>query len=169
MATTTTNNGWDIPQSSDYVKLGADAIATLGQDIDDSVGTGLLSWVTYAPTYTNFTPGNGTLSSAKYCKLGKTVTVRFAFTLGTTSAVPSGPIGISLPFNSSFVGGFGGWAQYRQASNYAGVVIVQTSRADFQVLNSSGTYLTYSSTSTSLPSAWGNLHVISSQFTYESV
>ena len=34
MATTTTNSGWDIPQSTDLVKDGATAIATLGQDID---------------------------------------------------------------------------------------------------------------------------------------
>jgi len=34
MATTTTNYGWDIPQSTDLVKDGATAIATIGQDID---------------------------------------------------------------------------------------------------------------------------------------
>ena len=34
MATTTTNFGFDVPQSSDLVKDGATAIATLGQDID---------------------------------------------------------------------------------------------------------------------------------------
>jgi len=34
MATTTTNFGWDSPQSTDLVKDGATAIAALGQDID---------------------------------------------------------------------------------------------------------------------------------------
>jgi hypothetical protein len=34
MATTTTNFGWDIPQSTDLVKDGATAMAALGQDID---------------------------------------------------------------------------------------------------------------------------------------
>jgi hypothetical protein len=34
MATTTTNFGFDIPQSSDLVKNGATQIALLGQDID---------------------------------------------------------------------------------------------------------------------------------------
>lgn len=37
MATTTTNFGWDIPQSTDLVKDGATAIATLGQDIDTTL------------------------------------------------------------------------------------------------------------------------------------
>jgi len=41
MATTTTNYGFDIPQSTDLVKDGATAIATLGQDIDTAMFTAL--------------------------------------------------------------------------------------------------------------------------------
>lgn len=37
MATTTTNFGWTIPQSTDLVKDGATAIATLGNNIDTSM------------------------------------------------------------------------------------------------------------------------------------
>jgi hypothetical protein len=37
MATTTTNFGWDIPQSTDLVKDGATAIAALGQDLDTAL------------------------------------------------------------------------------------------------------------------------------------
>lgn len=37
MATTTTNFGWTIPQSTDLVKDGATAIATLGSNIDTSM------------------------------------------------------------------------------------------------------------------------------------
>ena len=37
MATTTTNFGWTIPQSTDLVKDGATAIATLGSGIDTSM------------------------------------------------------------------------------------------------------------------------------------
>ena len=37
MATTTPNYGWDVPTSSDYVKQGAVAIETLGDDIDASL------------------------------------------------------------------------------------------------------------------------------------
>jgi hypothetical protein len=39
MATTTPNYGWDVPTSSDYVKLGAVAIETLGDDIDATLYT----------------------------------------------------------------------------------------------------------------------------------
>jgi hypothetical protein len=41
MATVTTNYSFDIPQSSDLVKDGATAIATLGQDIDTAMFTAL--------------------------------------------------------------------------------------------------------------------------------
>jgi hypothetical protein len=39
MATTTPNYGWDVPTSTDYVKDGATAIETLGDDIDASLYT----------------------------------------------------------------------------------------------------------------------------------
>jgi hypothetical protein len=41
MATTTPNYGWDVPTSSDYVKDGATAIETLGDDIDATLGVAL--------------------------------------------------------------------------------------------------------------------------------
>jgi len=41
MATTTPNYGWDVPTSTDYVKDGATAIETLGDDIDASMFTAL--------------------------------------------------------------------------------------------------------------------------------
>ena len=41
MATVTTNYSFDIPQSSDLVKDGATAIATLGQDVDTAMFTAL--------------------------------------------------------------------------------------------------------------------------------
>jgi hypothetical protein len=41
MATTTPNYGWDVPTSSDYVKNGAVAIETLGDDIDATLWTAL--------------------------------------------------------------------------------------------------------------------------------
>jgi len=39
MATTTPNYGWDVPTSTDYVKDGATAIETLGDDIDATLYT----------------------------------------------------------------------------------------------------------------------------------
>ena len=51
MSTVTTNYGFDIPQSSDLVKDGATAIATLGQDID----TAFAGLTVNAQTSTSYT------------------------------------------------------------------------------------------------------------------
>lgn len=76
MATTTTNFGWDIPQSTDLVKDGATAIAALGQDIDTAFidlkggttgqvlskasGTDLdFTWVTDSGDISGVTAGTG--------------------------------------------------------------------------------------------------------------
>lgn len=100
MAGTTTNNGWDYPTSTDYVKDGATAIQTLADDIDTSVGTGLLAWTSYTPTLTasttNPTIGNSVWDAA-YCKIGKTVHVRIKLTLGSTFSAGSGAYIFSLP------------------------------------------------------------------------
>jgi hypothetical protein len=95
MAGVTTNNGWDYPTSTDYVKDGATAIQTLATDIDTSVGTGLLAWTSYTPTFTNLTVGNGTLL-AKYNQIGKTMHMYVSLKLGSTSSVGSG-ITMSMP------------------------------------------------------------------------
>ena len=82
---TTTNNGWETPDDTDLVKDGALAMRTLGDDIDTSVGTGLLAWQSWAPTLSGgWLNGNGTWS-AYYATLGKTVFVQMQFTIGSTT------------------------------------------------------------------------------------
>lgn len=54
-----------------------------------------LSWT---PSWTNLTVGNGTLNYAKYIQIGKTVHFRVRFTFGSTTSV-SGLIGFSIPIN----------------------------------------------------------------------
>jgi hypothetical protein len=61
-----------------------------------------LGWVSYTPTLTNLTVGNGTLS-AKYMRQSKICTVRFVFTFGTTSSMGTDPT-LSLPFHIGCVG-----------------------------------------------------------------
>ena len=57
------------------------------------VGVG--SWVTWSPTLTALTVGNGS-SLAKYTKINDTIMWRFRFTYGSTSAVGTDP-GFTLP------------------------------------------------------------------------
>jgi hypothetical protein len=116
MATTTTNFGFDIPQSSDLVKDGATAIAELGQDIDTKfagltvnaqTGTtytavkadGLNAIVTmdnasantfYIPTDATYAFPTGT-TLIVYMK-GVGVTTITATTPGTTTVVSAGAV-----------------------------------------------------------------------------
>jgi hypothetical protein len=92
MATTTTNFGWDIPQSTDLVKDGATAIAALGQDIDTALidlkggttgqvlakasGTDLdFNWIEQDDTTISFNAQTGTTYTLVAADLGKIVTL----------------------------------------------------------------------------------------------
>jgi hypothetical protein len=92
MATTTTNFGWDIPQSTDLVKDGATAIAALGQDIDTAMvdlkggttgqvlskasGTDLdFTWIEQDDTTLAFNAQTGTTYTLVIADLGKLVTL----------------------------------------------------------------------------------------------
>ena len=93
---TTTNYGWDTPDDTDLVKDGALAIRDLGQEIDTSVGEGLLAWQSWAPTLSGgWANGNGTWN-ARYVQIGKTVHFSAIFTLGTTTTKGT-TLGVSLP------------------------------------------------------------------------
>lgn len=103
MATTTTNFGWDIPQSTDLVKDGATAIAALGQDIDTAFvdlkggttgqvlakasGTDLdFTWTEQDDTTLSFNAQTGTTYTLVAGDLGKLVTLSNAS--GITLTVP---------------------------------------------------------------------------------
>ncbi len=103
MATTTTNFGWDIPQSTDLVKDGATAIAALGQDIDTALvdlkggttgqvlakasGTDLdFTWTEQDDTTLSFNAQTGTTYTLVAADLGKLVTLSNAS--GITLTVP---------------------------------------------------------------------------------
>lgn len=128
MATTTPNYGWDVPTSSDYVKQGAVAIETLGDDIDSTLYTALggnypglrlikkqtigsgVSSVTvtdaFSATYENYfikvTGGVGSGDLALNMTLGATATGYY--TIGTNQQYNTVIVGVSNGFNvSSFV------------------------------------------------------------------
>jgi hypothetical protein len=101
MATTTTNYGWDIPQSTDLVKDGATAIATLGQDIDTAFvdlkggttgqvlskasGTDLdFTWVEQDDTTLSFNAQTGTTYTLVASDVGKLVTATNASAITIT-------------------------------------------------------------------------------------
>jgi hypothetical protein len=168
---TTTNNGWETPDDTDLVKDGALAMRTLGNAIDTSVGTGLLAWTSYTPTFTNFTLGNGTITLAKYAKLGKIAVVKLLVTLGSTSSV-SGRIGISLPvtatsdYTDRLLNSCGLSAGGVSATGF--VAMGSSTRVDLYALLASGTYVTNTNISSTIPGTWATGSSFAATFTYEA-
>lgn len=177
MATTTTNNGWTIPQSTDLVTNGATAIATLGNNIDSSTGKGLIAWQSYVPTWTGVTKGTSPTELYHYCQLGKTVIVRIYLKFGATgtanlTAAPTFTLPVTASANANTMQGPYGWAQFSDASpvteNYGFVYLTSTTVAGVLLSNAAGTYLSYTSPSATVPWTWTNADVIRAQFTYEA-
>jgi len=63
---------------------------TNGLSLPIPTGLSDTAWVSWTPTFTNFTLGNGTVD-AKYKVIGKTVFFRMQLTLGTTSSMGTAP------------------------------------------------------------------------------
>jgi hypothetical protein len=167
---TTTNNGWTTPDDTDLVKDGALAIRDLGQEIDTSVGEGLLAWQSYTPTFANFTLGNGTIQSAKYVQLGKTVTLQVQVQLGSTSAV-TGAIGISLPVNAK--------TDFQSVQNVArliagavsaqgAVYVASATEARVFAATAGGTYVGFTNPTATIPGTWASGSSFGFAMTYEA-
>lgn len=126
----------------------------------------LHAWTAYTPTVSGITIGNGTFS-ASYARVGKNVTLKVRFTLGSTSAI-TGAATFSLPVNAT---GFGyGTANLNCAgSNYQGVALISGStNVIANAVNSAGTYAVQSSTSATIPATWATGNVISLTISYEA-
>jgi hypothetical protein len=170
MAGTTTNNGWDYPTSTDLLKDGALAIQTLATDIDTSVGTGLLAWTAYTPTFGGVTVGNGT-TSFWYSRIGKTVFVKGRFTLGSTSAI-TGSITVSYPVvernNISTYAINGNSTFFNNSVLIQGQNFYSSNKVNLQALLSNGTYVTGTPTSGSVPFTWVSGNSFTIEFVYEA-
>lgn len=86
---TTANRGYPYPSSTDDVRPYED-IQALAEAVDTDVNGVVSAWTSWVPTWTNLTVGNGTVI-AKRRTIGKTVTFRLKFTLGSTSVVGTVP------------------------------------------------------------------------------
>ena len=129
-------------------------------------------WTTYTPTLTNLTLGNGSMS-ASYMQIGKTVFVSIKFTLGSTSAVGSGPL-FSLPVtanarylatqiigNATFID--------TGVTTYPGVSrLASTTTAGPLALNAAGTYLATTGVASGVPFTFGSTDVLMIEIEYEA-
>lgn len=151
---------------------------------DNSVSTSKLAtgagqpggaWTTYTPSWSNFTVGNGVFEYARYTQVGKTLTVRTKFNLGTTSSATSTPVRQSVPvtgigYGSSPFQQIGSGIFYDASANVyypIGVLMHSTSEISFfaWVTNTNHGVLQYLDT---IPAGLANGDFIQVQYEYEA-
>jgi hypothetical protein len=129
---------------------------------------------TWSPILTNFTLGNGTMV-ARYQQVGKIVRGYVLFTLGSTSAVGSGGT-MSLPVtaSSNYALGLGNSVGHLLcmdgvATSGIGYCRLESSTTMRPILyNASGTYVTASGVSSTVPFTWATGDVLFMSFEYEA-
>jgi hypothetical protein len=126
------------------------------------------SWTAYTPSLSNITLGNGTIS-AKYARLGKVVHVTFFLTLGSTSAIGTGP-GFSLPFTGAQTLRSSVICDLQDASfgAFQGTMFITTTSAFFTAVDASATYTTVAGITSTVPFTWTTSDTLSCSFTYEA-
>ena len=130
------------------------------------VGAASLSWTSYTPTYQNFTLGNGTVD-ARYIDEGELVFVYIKITLGSTSSV-TGTWDFTLPFTSSHSSWLAPcYIQDAGTATYVGWLNSDSVRMALYAGNTGGTYLSYSSSSATVPMTWASGDFIQAYFFYK--
>jgi hypothetical protein len=164
MATTTPNYGWDVPTSTDYVKDGATAIETLGDDIDATlyglvgtntkVGMQLLSTTTLSGASTtissinqNFADleiwvyGMTNLTNSGFFRLapnGSTTLVHGSGTVNAAGSSALSPLNNDYFLTSYFVNRTGGLNAFKiRIENYANTSFYKSFSATTNFINSS--------------------------------
>jgi hypothetical protein len=126
-------------------------------------------WTTWTPTYTNFTLGNGTVT-ARYQKIGKTVNFSIDITFGSTTSV-SGLIQVSVPVNASNAAGayFANGRAFDSSTtlNWLLNAVVITNFVYVFNMDSSGTYIQRTATSSTAPITWATGDTINLVGSYE--
>lgn len=114
-------------------------------------------WIAWTPTFASFTIGNGTVV-ATYTKVGRAVHFRLQVTMGSTSVMSSNPT-FTLPVAHAQTNDRNrvGTAELRDAgvATYGGVVFPNSSTVGvIYVYAASGTYLSVTAITSTVPFTW---------------
>jgi len=131
------------------------------------------TWAAWAPTYANLTIGNGTVV-ARYIQVGSVVIARWQFTLGSTSAVGSGPT-ISFPVTAASTGYTAAGSPLGQATfvdtgvgRYYGVATYQSTTTFSPTSQDVATYVRQAAVSATAPFTWVSTDIMMIQVVYEA-
>lgn len=138
-------------------------------------GTGTSwTWQTWAPTYTNFTLGNGTLTYAKYIQIGKTVHFRIRIVIGSGTSI-SGSMGFSLPVtaatgvvDSDAMSSKCTYLDTGTASYSGHLEFSSTTVAKYMISTANGTYTGNANVNGTVPFAFGDTDVLIAAGSYEA-
>jgi len=134
------------------------------------------TWVSWAPTLTNITIGNGTVT-AKYARVGKIIFCRLNIVFGSTTSL-SGDVIFTLPVTRATYAGTAGVTPLGVAAarDNSGDLVYQattwtystTTQAFVRFILASGTYGTSVAASATVPFTWATADEINTQFFYEA-
>lgn len=135
------------------------------------------AWISYTPTFTNFTIGNATVT-ARYIQLGKIVHARGSLTYGSTSAMGTSPT-MSLPITSISTGyptsgsanetiGQGSYQRVGVGTYLVAYTWLSTTSVNVLVWNAGGTYLVLTGITASVPGTWATGDTLTWDMTYEA-
>lgn len=114
---------------------------------------GASSWQSWTPSWTNFTLGNGSITS-RYSQIGKIVFISLTISWGSTTSATASSIAISLPISANTSGSNIGFGFLRDASagiGYIGTMELSSSTAAIFCHNQSGSNSTVTATA---PFTW---------------
>jgi len=129
------------------------------------------AWANYTPTWTNFTVGNGSVTS-RYAQIGKVVFVNIIVTLGSTSSV-TGIIYASLPVTGANTSNIGNYAagiyDASPSTIFLGSAFFNsTTQVGLKAQNSAGTYVTSAYSNSTTPMTWTTNDAFQFNFNYEA-
>lgn len=142
---------------------------TTATGLDWKTATEQYPWTNYTPTLTNFTLGNGSVI-ARYQQIGKTITVFFKFTFGSTSAITGSGPRFTLPFTAAqtLASAVNTNLQDAGTADLPGLSYASDTLVVFGVQNVSGTYPFRSDITSTVPFTWTTNDTITCQLTYEA-
>ena len=144
------------------------------KDLADSVQDALTAkipgdWSPWVPTYENIITGDGVVV-ANYAQIGKTVYGVFSLEFGSTTTIDASPR-VSMPLPAE--PGCGATGQIKMVDNdtsvrYRGAVNINGDDFCLHAFNSSGTYITETELSDTVPFTWNIGDTLGFYFLYET-
>lgn len=128
---------------------------------------GNAGWTAYTPTVTGISSTGPTLDFA-YMQIGKTMFVRGRYTVGAPTISITGAFTFTWPSGvTASAASYGSGALRAASVNYGANVVGGTSSVAINVPNAAGTYLSFTTPTTSIPNTWAAGDTISFSIAFQ--